>query len=58
MVRILRIDRLRAEGYLPAHAAGPDLQDPSVRVKVDLPGAPGTTFPGKTVRRLVQHAPP
>ncbi|MCL4201859.1 MAG: HlyD family efflux transporter periplasmic adaptor subunit [Pirellulaceae bacterium] len=49
VVRILRIDRLRAEGYLPAQYARPDLQGKAVRLSVDLPDAPGTVFPGKIV---------
>lgn len=49
VVRILRIDRLRAEGYLPAQFARPDLQGKAVRLSVDLPDAPGTVFPGKIV---------
>jgi macrolide-specific efflux system membrane fusion protein len=49
VVRILRIDRLRAEGYLSAQDASPDLQGKAVQLKVDLPGAPGTIFPGRIV---------
>jgi macrolide-specific efflux system membrane fusion protein len=49
VVRILRMDRLRAEGYLPVREARPDLQGQAVQVRVDLPDAPGTTFPGKIV---------
>ena len=48
VVRILRIDRLRAEA-ISRHDAGPDLQGTAVQLKVDLPGAPGTLFPGKIV---------
>jgi macrolide-specific efflux system membrane fusion protein len=49
VVRILRIDRLRAEGFLPAQDAGPGLQGKAVQLQIDLPGAPGTAFPAKIV---------
>ncbi|TVS10102.1 MAG: HlyD family efflux transporter periplasmic adaptor subunit [Planctomycetaceae bacterium] len=47
VVRVVRIDRLRAEGYLSASDARPDLQGRPVRLRVDLPDGPGTIFPGK-----------
>ncbi len=49
VVRVVRIDRLRAEGYLSANDARPELQGRQVRLRVDLPDGPGTMFPGKVV---------
>jgi len=49
VARILRIDRLRAEGFLKARQASGDLQGRRVRLTVDLPDAPGSGFPGKIV---------
>jgi len=49
VVRILRIDRLRAEGFLEVGAFGRELEGCGVRLKVDLPGKPGAEFPGKLV---------
>ena len=49
VVRILRIDRLRAEGFLDVRATAQDLSGCSVRLIVDLPGEAGAEFPGKLV---------
>lgn len=49
VVRILRLDRLRAEGFLPVRYLRHDLQDWQVKLTVDLPGNPGAEFPGKVV---------
>ena len=47
VVRILRLDRLRAEGFLKARDLPPDLQGRAVHLAVDLPNDPGHEFPGK-----------
>jgi macrolide-specific efflux system membrane fusion protein len=49
VVRILRLDRLRAEGFLNARYLGPDVESWRVRLTVDLPDEPGAEFPGKIV---------
>jgi macrolide-specific efflux system membrane fusion protein len=49
VVRILRLDRLRAEGFLRADQWSDDLQGCQGRVLVDLPKAPGAEFPAKVV---------
>lgn len=49
VVRILRLDRLRAEGFLRAQDLSPDLPGRRVRLQVDLPGRPGAEFAGKIV---------
>lgn len=49
VLRIVRIDRLRAEGFLSAGDVRPDLADAAVRLQVDLPGNPGAEFLGKIV---------
>jgi len=49
VVRILRLDRLRAEGFLRAQYLGRALEGRPVKLAVDLPGAPGAEFPGKIV---------
>ncbi len=49
VVRVLRLDRLRAEGFLRAQDASPDLLGRRVRLQVDLPGRPGAEFAGKIV---------
>jgi multidrug efflux pump subunit AcrA (membrane-fusion protein) len=43
------MDRLRAEGFIPAQHASQDLQGQAVRLTVDLPDASGTLFPAKIV---------
>ncbi len=49
VVRILRLDRLRAEGFVKTEHWSEDLRGRQVRLVVDLPKAPGTEFPGKVV---------
>lgn len=49
ILRILRMDRLRAEGFLKAAQLRGRLQGRAVTLLVDLPGQPGATFPGKIV---------
>jgi len=49
VVRILRLDRLRVEGFLATEHWSDDLQGRPVRVLVDLPETPGAEFPGKIV---------
>ncbi|HEV2969123.1 MAG TPA: efflux RND transporter periplasmic adaptor subunit [Pirellulales bacterium] len=47
IVRILRMDRLRAEAFLSSRETGGDLVGRPVSLVVDLPGAPRTEFHGK-----------
>jgi macrolide-specific efflux system membrane fusion protein len=49
VVRLVRMDRLRAEGFLPSRAAFDGLTGRPVTLSVDLPGKPQTRFPGKLV---------
>jgi len=49
VVRILRLDRLRAEGFVKVQSWRDDLQGCPVRVLVVLPKAQGVEFPGKVV---------
>jgi multidrug efflux pump subunit AcrA (membrane-fusion protein) len=49
VLRILRLDRLRAEGFVPAKELERDLMDAPVRVKVSLPGKPETEYAGRIV---------
>jgi len=49
VLRILRMDRLRAEGFVSVEALRHDLMDCSVRLEVDLPDETGASFPGKIV---------
>lgn len=49
VVRILRLDRLRAEGFAPASAVAGSFQPRPVTVRVDLPGHPRAEFPGSLV---------
>ncbi|HEY5313368.1 MAG TPA: efflux RND transporter periplasmic adaptor subunit [Pirellulales bacterium] len=49
VMRIVRLDRLRAEGFVPARELGESLTGRPVLLTVDLPGRPGTRFPGKLV---------
>ncbi|NLX55762.1 MAG: efflux RND transporter periplasmic adaptor subunit [Planctomycetaceae bacterium] len=49
VVRILRLDRLRAEGFVPMEHWSHDLQGRPVRVLVDLPTGAGVEVPGKIV---------
>ena len=41
------LDRLRAEGFVPARELGENLAGRPVVLTVDLPGKPGAQFPGK-----------
>jgi macrolide-specific efflux system membrane fusion protein len=47
VVRLVRIDRLRAEGFLSAREALEGLAGCNVTLSLDLPGKPGAKFPGK-----------
>jgi len=49
VVRILRLDRLRAEGFLSVRSVTEDLTGCPVRLIVDMPGRPGAEFPGELV---------
>ena len=49
VLRILRMDRFRAEGFVSVESLRHDLMDCSVRLEVDLPGEAGVSFPGKIV---------
>lgn len=47
VARVLRIDRLRVEGFLSAAEFGSEITDCPVQVQVDLPGGRHETFDGK-----------
>jgi len=49
VVRILRLDRMRAEGFIKMSSWREDLQGSSVRLLVDLPKAQSVEFSGKVV---------
>jgi RND family efflux transporter MFP subunit len=49
IVRIVRVDHLRAEAFLNSHDVGGELAGRPVSLVVDLPGAPKSEFPGKIV---------
>lgn len=49
VVRILRMDRLRAEGYVDLQAISGASLDSDVTLTVDLAGRPDAQFPGKLV---------
>lgn len=49
VLRILRLDRLRAEGFVPSKDLERDLMDAPVRVKVALPGKPDAEYSGRIV---------
>jgi macrolide-specific efflux system membrane fusion protein len=49
VVRIVRLDRLRAEAFINAHEIGGDLVGRPVTLTVDLPGAARSQFHGKIV---------
>ena len=49
VLRILRLDRLRAEGFLESRYVRDDFRDWQVTLTVDLPGEPGAELPGKVV---------
>jgi RND family efflux transporter MFP subunit len=47
MLRVIRLDRLRVEGFLEASQAVPGLEGRPVTLAVDLPGKAGAAFGGK-----------
>jgi multidrug efflux pump subunit AcrA (membrane-fusion protein) len=47
ILRLIRMDRLRAEGFVDARFAGLSLVDRAAMLRVDLPNRPGAQFPGK-----------
>lgn len=49
IVHLLRMDRLRAEGFLELALLHGDLVGREVILETDLPSAPGATFPGTVV---------
>jgi len=49
VLRILRLDRLRAEGFLDARHLSGDADDWRATLTIDLPGDPGAKLPGKVV---------
>ena len=49
VVRIVRIDRLRVEGFIRAEDLQGELVGRPARLKVDLPGKPGSEFVGAVV---------
>lgn len=49
ILRIVRLDRLRAEGFAAAREVTSQLEGRGVRLLVDLPGKGPTTFAGKLV---------
>jgi macrolide-specific efflux system membrane fusion protein len=49
VVRVVRLDRLRAEAFINAHEIGGDLVGRPVTLSVDLPGAARSQFHGKIV---------
>ena len=49
VVRVLRLDRLRAEGFVSAKQLDAGAVGRPVTVTVDLPGRPKAQFPGKLV---------
>jgi multidrug efflux pump subunit AcrA (membrane-fusion protein) len=49
VVRIVRLDHLRAEGFLDSRYLSPKIEGRKVKLLVDLPGEPAAEFPGKIV---------
>ncbi len=49
VLRIVRLDRLRVEAFLPARKAPPELAGRRVSLTVDLPGNPKSQFSGTIV---------
>jgi multidrug efflux pump subunit AcrA (membrane-fusion protein) len=47
VARIVRIDRVRAEGFLPAKQVTPSLVGAPVMLEIELAGTPTAKFPGK-----------
>jgi macrolide-specific efflux system membrane fusion protein len=48
-VRVLRVDRLRVEGFVPVKQLPGELEGRRVTLTVDLPGKPGAIFDGSVV---------
>jgi macrolide-specific efflux system membrane fusion protein len=48
-VRVLRVDRLRVEGFISSKNLAADLLGRRVTLAVDLPGKPGSSFDGAVV---------
>jgi RND family efflux transporter MFP subunit len=46
VVRLIRLDRLRVEGFLDAALASQNLENRPVKLTIDLPGKPGAVFTG------------
>jgi macrolide-specific efflux system membrane fusion protein len=49
VMRLVRTDRLRAEGFVDARQLRRPIQGAKVTLTVNLPGKPGATFPGELV---------
>lgn len=49
ILRLIRLDRIRAEGFVDAQFAGAGLAGRSVALKLDLPNRPGVRFLGKVL---------
>ena len=47
MLRLIRLDRIRAEGFINIEHASQSLVGRAVQLKIDLPNRPQTTFHGK-----------
>jgi multidrug efflux pump subunit AcrA (membrane-fusion protein) len=47
VARLVRIDRVRAEGFVPANQVTPDLLGSPAKLEIDLPGKPKSEFTGK-----------
>ena len=47
VMRLVRLDRLRAEGFVQARELGANIAGQPVTLTVDLPGKPGAEFSGK-----------
>jgi macrolide-specific efflux system membrane fusion protein len=51
VLRLLRMDRVRVEGFVDARHAWTELEHAPVRLVVDLPGQPGAEFAGELIFR-------
>ena len=49
VIRMIRLDRLRVEGFLPARTARRELEGSPVRLSIELPGRPTAQYVGKLV---------
>lgn len=49
VIRLIRLDRLRVEGFLNARTARRELEGSPVRLSVEVPGGPTSQFKGKLV---------